>query len=170
VILSISGCAQQQSSDENKAAPAYEMKAVANVQELMESLVAHMAEDIWNSVKTEIDKDGVHEYKPKNKMEWDEVRYSAMGLAETANLLMMDGRAVDQGNWAKHSKGLMDTSLAVAKAAKEENADGVLEAGGNVYEHCKGCHDEYLQQVEKKRTGGKPAETPLTAPPGFEKK
>jgi hypothetical protein len=148
----------------------FEMKPVAEVHDIMASLVMPAADVMWKSVRVEVDQTGIHEYYPKSAEEWGEVEYAAMGLAETANLLMLEGRAVDQGNWAKYSTGLRETALVVAKAAKERNSDKVLETGGYVYENCKACHDEYLEKFAEKRGDPKPMEQPLSAPPGVQPK
>jgi hypothetical protein len=148
------------------APPATEFKAVSTTQDVMESLVAHMAQEVWDSVKIEIDEKGTHETRPRSKEEWQEVAYAARGLAEASSLLMYEGRAEDKGDWAKYVKELTDTSLAAAKAADDQDADELMTAGGNIYEVCTNCHMAYLERVEMKRTGGKPAEAPLTAPPG----
>jgi hypothetical protein len=154
------GCQQQAPSTEDK----FQMKPIADVYELMESLVAHMAQEIFDSVRIEIDDKGTHEYKPETDEQWDEIGFAAKGLAETANLLMMEGRAEDQGNWRKHSQKLIDTSLQVYKAAQDHNSDALLEAGGYVYESCTECHNEYLMTFEMRRKGTKPGEAPSTAP------
>lgn len=164
MLAALTGCVAKETPP---AEPQFEMKAVAQTQELMESLIAHMAQDIWDSVKIEIDDKGVHEYKPQSKEEWDEVRYAAKGLAETGNLLMMEGRAEDNGDWANYSKRLIERSLDAAKAADDQDADALMNAGGNIYEVCTECHNQYLEKVEMKRLGGKmPTEAPSTAPPG----
>jgi hypothetical protein len=150
--------------------PQFEFKAKATTQDIMESLIAHMAEDIWNAVKIEIDKTGIHEFKPQNKEEWQEVAYAARGLAEASTLLMYDGRAEDYGDWMKYVNELTERSLLAAKAADDQDPDELLTVGGNIYEVCTNCHMDYLERVEKKRTGGAPSEAPLTAPPGAEKK
>jgi hypothetical protein len=38
---------------------------------------------------------------PKNDREWNALRATALTLAESGNLLMMDKRARDQGDWIK---------------------------------------------------------------------
>src|SRR4030095_12690927 len=47
------------------SAPKTEFKAVANTQDVMESLVAHMAQNIWDAVKVEIDEKGTHHAQPQ---------------------------------------------------------------------------------------------------------
>jgi hypothetical protein len=136
----------------------------------MESLVAHMAQEIWDSVKIEIDEKGTHETKPRNKEEWQEVGYAARGLAEASTLLMYEGRVEDHGEWEKYVKQMVETSLEAAKAAEDQDPDALMTAGGNIYEVCTKCHETYLDKVMLKRTGGKPEEVaPLAAPPGASK-
>jgi hypothetical protein len=157
--LALSGCA---SSGE----PQVEFKAQSTTQDVMESLVAHMAQEIWDSVRIEIDDKGTHETKPKNREEWQEVAYAARGLAEASTLLMYEGRVEDQGEWAKYVKDLSEKSLLAAKAADDQDADALMTTGGDIYEVCTKCHETYLEKVQLKRTGGKPEEAPVTAPPG----
>ena len=44
---------------------------------------------------------------PKNQHDWDVLRTHALTLAESGNLLMMEGRARDQKNWIMESKMLV---------------------------------------------------------------
>ena len=143
-----------------------EFKAVATTQDVMESLVAHMAQEIWNSVSIEIDKDGVHEHKPQNKEEWQEVGYAARGLAESASLFLYEGRLEDRGDWVKYVKQLSDTAMEAAKAADDQDPEALMTAGGNIYEVCTNCHMDYLEKVELKRTGGIPEPAPAIPAPG----
>jgi hypothetical protein len=166
-ILSLSACGSEAAKTD---AATFEMKPVANVQEIMASLIMPAADVMWKSVSTVVDETGSHDYFPQDVEGWNEVEFAAMGLAETANLLMLEGRAVDQGNWAKYSTALRETALVVAQAAKAQDADKVLETGGYVYDNCRACHDEYLEQFAEKRGDSRPAETPLSAPPGVETK
>jgi hypothetical protein len=166
-ILSLSACGSEAAKKEAATPANFEIKPVAEVHDIMASLIMPAADVMWKNVRVEVDETGIHEYYPKSVEEWGDIEYAAMGLAETANLLMLEGRAVDQGDWAKFSNELRETSLVVAKAAKAQDPDKVLETGGYVYEACKGCHDKYLEQFAIKRENSKPAETPLSAPPGL---
>ena len=147
------------------AEPKTEFKALSTTQDVMESLVAHMAQEVWDAVKIEIDEKGSHETRPQNKEEWQEVAYAARGLAEASTLLMYEGRVEDRGDWEKFVKELSERSLVAAKAADDQDFDGLMTAGGDIYETCTKCHEAYLEKVEKKRTGGA-IETPVTPPPG----
>src|SRR5271154_1287317 len=45
---------------------------------------------------------------PKTQQDWNVLRMQALTLAESGNLLMMEGRARDQKNWILESKMLID--------------------------------------------------------------
>ena len=138
-VLPLAGCMQQ-------SAPPAEpvVQPVASVQDIMESLIGHMATDVFSSVGTIIDEKGTHEIAPENDEAWTEVRYAAMGLAETGNLLMMEGRAKDQEDWLLFSRQLRERSVVAAKAAEAKNPDELLDAGGQIYEVCLNCHRKYI--------------------------
>ena len=162
VILCVAGLSYGCGSSE----PTTEFKAVATTQDVMESLVAHMSQEIWTAVSIEIDKDGVHEHKPQNKDEWQEVGYAARGLAESSSLLLYDGRLEDKGDWQMYVKDLTDKALIAAKAADDQDPDALMQAGGDIYEVCTKCHEAYLEKVQMKRTGGKAEPPPAIPAPG----
>jgi hypothetical protein len=124
--------------------PATPIKPVASVKDIMESLIAHMATDVFASVGTIIDENGTREIVPENDEAWTEVAYAAMGLAETGNLLMLEGRAKDQEDWMLFSQQLVERSVAAAKAAQAKNAAELLDTGGQIYQVCENCHRKYI--------------------------
>jgi hypothetical protein len=139
LALPLAGCAQQ--GPQSSQPP---FKPVASVQDIMESLVGHMATDVFSSVGTIIDESGTKEIRPENDDAWAEVRWAAMGLAETGNLLMFEGRAKDQEDWMLFSQQLVDRSVEAAKAAEAKNPDELLDAGGRIFEVCENCHRKYI--------------------------
>jgi hypothetical protein len=146
VCLIVLGCAQQQQQSATQQPP---FKEVANVQDLMESLVAHMAEDVFASVGTIVDEKGITEIAPKTDEEWDEVAFAALGLAETGNLLMMDSRVNEKAkdrrdDWIQLSQQMIDRSVVAAEKAKAHDAEALLTAGGELYETCQECHMKYI--------------------------
>jgi hypothetical protein len=119
-------------------------KVIATMHEVMEGSVAPPVEVIWDSVSTIVDEKGIHEHFPKNDVEWEIVEHAAIALAETSNLLMMEGRAKDTGDWRKYSQQLAETSMAAAEAARAKNTDQILETGEKIYDVCTGCHRQYI--------------------------
>lgn len=118
-------------------------KPVATTLELMESLIAHAAEEYWTSVRIVMDADGVTEYVPETDEEWEEVWAAGLSLAESGNLLMMPPRAVDD-EWIRISGELVDVGVEAAAAALSRDYEQVLAAGERVYNVCVECHARYV--------------------------
>lgn len=62
---------------------------------------------------------------PKNQHDWDVLKTDALTLAESGNLLLMDGRARDQKNWVMESKMLIDLGAKAYKAAQAKDLNGI---------------------------------------------
>lgn len=149
--LVVTACTEPPSADgqspsrelqaEQRTTPPY--RPVATNLELMESLIAHSAEEYWGAVRIIIDKNGVTEYAPETDEEWEEVWAAAMSLAESGNLLMMPPRGID-AEWNRISSKLIDVSVDAAAAALSRDPDAVLEAGEQIYNVCVECHGRYL--------------------------
>jgi hypothetical protein len=90
---------------------------------------------------------------PKNDKDWNDFRGQALMLAEAGNLLMMEGRARDQGNWMKDAKMLVDVGAAAFKAAQAKNIDAVLALNDQLYAACVTCHQEYRPNYGKRQLG-----------------
>ena len=88
------------------------MTAVADVQELMATVVEPAAEVYWDAVGWIIDASGTTEIRPGSPEEWEAVRNAAFVIAESGNLLMMEGRAVDQDAWIALSRSLIGRGAA----------------------------------------------------------
>jgi hypothetical protein len=144
LLLPLSGCARQEPLPEPPP-----FKPVASNLDIMESLIGHMASDIFMSVGTIIDEQGEHEIRPENDEAWAEVRFAAMGLAETGNLLMFESRAMDQGDWMTFAAQLVDRSVDAARAAEARDPEALLDAGGRLYEVCQACHMKYIPGFEQ---------------------
>ena len=83
----------------------------------------------------------------QDEKEWDRVRRSAITLAESGNLLMMRGRARDQGDWMKDAKLLVDVGTAAYKAAQDKNAKGLAALTESLDASCTTCHKQYRPNV-----------------------
>jgi len=92
---------------------------------------------------------------PKDDREWGVLRTNALTLAESGNLLMMDRRARDQGQWIKDSKLLIDAGAAAYKAAQAKDLNAVLALNEQIYTACVTCHQEYRPNY-RRRTPEKP--------------
>jgi len=87
---------------------------------------------------------------PQNDKEWADVQRSALQLAESGNLLIMRGRARDQGEWMKDAKALVDVGAAAYKAAKAKDANALTSASQQLDATCYACHKQYRPNVHPK--------------------
>jgi hypothetical protein len=81
---------------------------------------------------------------PKTDEEWATLQNSALTLAESGNLLLLPGRAKDNGEWTKDAKALVGTGSQAFKAANSKDAKALAVIGDKIDETCEACHAKYL--------------------------
>jgi len=116
---------------------------VADVKQLMVSVLEPAAEVYWDAVGSVTDAKGTVEFAPKTAEEWDAVRNSAFVMAESGNLLMMAPRAMDSGDWMTLSRAMVDAGERAIEAAESRDPAAVFDVGALVYESCTNCHAKY---------------------------
>jgi len=80
---------------------------------------------------------------PTTDAEWTALEGQALMLAESANLLMMPGRARDQKQWMADAKLMLDAGAAAVKAAKTKKVEAVSAVSDQLLESCTSCHKHY---------------------------
>ena len=83
----------------------------------------------------------------QDEKDWDRVRRSAITLAESGNLLMLRGRARDQGDWMKDARLLVDVGTSAYKAAQDKDAKALGALTGSLDASCTTCHKQYRPNV-----------------------
>ena len=116
------------------------MHAYATTKEVIDAIVAPDSQAIFDAVAYE---NGQLTRAPRNDDQWTRLRLQALSVAEAGNLLMMQGRAKDTGDWATFSHAMSVKAAAVADAASSRNVDTFLNAGGELYDTCTACHMKY---------------------------
>ena len=116
---------------------------VASVKQIMNGIVAPASTVIFNAVSTTVTAKGIEDVAPRNDEEWAAVGNSAAALAEAGNLMMLDGRTVDRGDWVTMSKAMLEAGRASLKAVEAKSTDGLLAAGEAVNTSCDNCHRRY---------------------------
>ena len=114
----------------------------------MEWVIDANADVIWDSVKSISNAKGTTEIYPRTDAQWEAVRNSAATLVEAGNSLMIEGRTKDNQQWMKFAKQLSQSAELAPKAAQDKNKDALFDAGGDIYNACKGCHDKYANFVK----------------------
>jgi cytochrome c553 len=111
---------------------------VGSMSELMVSMIYPAANDILLL----INRGG-----PKDDKEWVALQYSAIRLAESGNVLMMRGRALNQDDWMKDAKMLVDVGASVYKAARAKDAGALAALNDSINAACTTCHKQYRPNV-----------------------
>jgi len=118
--------------------PADPFPPAASVKQLMLDLIHPSSNDILLAI---------YRGGPKDDQEWAAVRRAAMTLAESGNLLMLRGRARDQGDWMKDAKLLVDAGTAAYKAAQARDGNALAALAGALDASCTSCHKQYRPNV-----------------------
>jgi hypothetical protein len=116
---------------------------VADVQQVMATIVEPAAEVYWDAVGWIVDASGTTEIRPGSPEEWEAVRNAAFVIAESGNLLMMEGRALDQGPWIGMAEAMVDAGRRAIQAAEIRDEQAVFDMGAEVYFTCTNCHAAY---------------------------
>jgi cytochrome c553 len=97
--------------------------------------------------------------EPKSEAEWEELQGKALAVAESANLLMMPGRARDQDRWMQDAQLMLDAGRAAFRAAKAKDVAALDALNDQLYTSCTSCHQHYRPNY-----GRRPAATAPTVP------
>jgi hypothetical protein len=87
---------------------------------------------------------------PKSESEWTVLEGQALMVAESANLLMMPGRARDQKQWMADAKLMLDAGADAYAAAKKRDVNGIVLVGERLLESCTSCHKNYRPNYGRK--------------------
>lgn len=109
------------------------MRPVASVTELMNSMLIPASNALFN----------VPRQVPEDDAGWETVRNHAIVLAESGNLLLVEGRAQESEVWKSTSVALIEAGEAALKAAKARDVDAILEVGNQIIDACERCHEKH---------------------------
>jgi len=112
---------------------------VGNMKQLMIDIIYPTSDAIFY-----VDRD-----PPKTQHDWDILRTQALTMAESGNLLMMEGRARDQKNWIMESKMLIDGKA--YKAALAKDIDGIRALNDSLNAACVVCHYQYRPGYHRRK-------------------
>ena len=111
---------------------------VGTMSQLMVSMVYPAANDILLSI---------YRGAPKDDKEWAALERSSVLLAESGNVLMMRGHAVDQGQWMKDARLMVDAGAAAYKAARARDVKALTAVAEPLNASCITCHKTYRRNV-----------------------
>lgn len=176
VAGALAACGKSEPPPAAPAASASAIKLTAGIQDIMKDLIEPSAEFLWESVSSTATLEGVEEKQPRTDEEWAEVRKHAIIVAESANLILLEGRhvaregkvlddhgtpgnltaaeaeqaiAADRATYEGFGQALHDAGVAFLKAAEERNPQGILDAGETMDQVCEGCHLKFWYPGQK---------------------
>ena len=142
LLLFLSACGG--ATPEGSAIP---FTPVADTQQLMATILEPASEVYWDAVGWIVDATGTMEIRPSTPEEWEAVRNAAFVIAESGNLLMMEGRAPDGGAWMGMAQAMTEAAVRAIAVAEARDVQGVFDMGAEVYFTCTNCHAAYAVQT-----------------------
>jgi len=88
---------------------------------------------------------------PTTSEEWMALQAQTLMLAESANLLMMPDRALDQDRWMTDAMLMLEAGEAAYRAAKDRDVPGLEAVSDALYESCTTCHRDYRPNYGRPR-------------------
>lgn len=147
LLLLVSGVALGQASPVQapvapaEPAQAPTLKPIGTVDDLMMGVIWPLSDDFFYVATRDT---------PSTQEQWRLFQGKMLMLAESANLLMMPGRAWDNNGWAKDSQRLYDAGTAAFQAAKAKDVNKLLGLNEQMYAACVGCHNDYRPNYRKR--------------------
>ena len=86
---------------------------------------------------------------PKTDSEWTALEGQALMVAESANLLMMQGRARDRKQWIADAKLMLEVGADAVAAAKKKDVEAIAALSDRLMESCTTCHKTYRPNYGK---------------------
>jgi hypothetical protein len=145
LIVSIALAASMQTASPSQPAPAAARptRNVGSMSDLMVKIIYPTSDALFY----------IESRTPKNDAEWIALEGQALMLAESANLLMMPGRARDQKQWMADAKLMLEAGAAAVKFAKTKNVDAISGLSDQLLESCTSCHKHYRPGYGQKPQG-----------------
>lgn len=124
-----------------------------SMKELMNNVINPAGFAIWNASGEEETEKGTVSKVPSTPEGWAAMRNGAVQLAEAGNAMMLPGRARDDGDWMKFSRGMSEAALMTRAAIDAKDGAAVFTTGGALYETCTACHAKYYLPYVDPKTG-----------------
>ena len=152
VALFVTGIGFVIASGRSRVAPASSapaappVEAIGSTKQIMAAITGPSATVVYNAVGTIVNMEGVKEIAPQNDEEWTTVANSAAALVESGNLLLIGNRVLDNEDWVKMARDMVEKGTLALKAAEAHDKEGILESGAAINETCDNCHAKYQRQ------------------------
>ena len=153
-----------------------DLRPVVSVKELMRDMIDPIADNIFDSVGTVINKNGVVNTEPRTDQDWEKIRIGAVTIAEGAYLLKIPRPFTPPGDennstgpdaeelspaqikakleadpvlWNAKIEALRNVGLEVIEIVKRKDTKELWDAAENLDQACENCHLEYWYPGER---------------------
>ena len=123
-------------------APAYDLSL--DMKELMGHVVDPGAWAFWRASGEIETAKGAESLLPKTEEGWEAASSGAAQVAEAGNLLLIPGRAMDDGDWVRFAHAMTKAGLTARQAAETKDAKAMFTTGAALYQTCVDCHAKYV--------------------------
>lgn len=137
-LVTLVGCGREAPSGQSATPVVSEaFKPVATVKQVMLGITVPASNVVF----------AVAGEAPASDETWQAVEASALAVAESGNLLLMQPRAVDEHEWRQFALALIDAGAGAAAAARAKDVEKTGIAGDDMYTVCEQCHEKYLPKA-----------------------
>ena len=128
-----------------------------SVKDVMRHIVNPAAELYWKAAGEETSETGTVKRVPTaaDDARWNATLDAGMVLQESGNLLLMDGRRIDDDQWARRARQLVNAGVLAVAAAKARDEKLTFDAGSALYDACYACHAKYIVRPKDSLYGHK---------------
>ena len=142
-LLALLGC------EKSEPPPKPPFNASLTLPQLMDWVLDPAADGIWDAVAWISTTKGEKVIAPHTEAQWDALRNSAATLMEASNLLMLEGRAKDNGPWMTYSRRLSKAAEKTLNAIATKDTQAIFDAGSEIDNACEACHIQYAKFDQK---------------------
>ncbi len=118
--------------------PAFE--PVGSIADIMREIIYPMSDELFYVMRA----------PPETDLEWNALRRSFLVLAESGNLIMMEGRSIPRDDWMDHARELVDVSVEAYEAAGAKDLDAVRALSPRMEASCRACHEQYHPRYRRR--------------------
>ena len=114
---------------------------VGTIGELMRDIIYPLSDEFFYVMRS----------PPETDIAWSQLRRSGLMLAESGNLLMLEGRSIPQSDWMDHARELVDVSTAAYEAAESQDLEAIVALSPRLETSCRACHEQYHPRYGRRR-------------------
>ena len=113
---------------------------VGTVGELMRDIIYPLSDELFYVMRS----------PPETDYEWTQLRRSALMLAESGNLLMIEGRWIAEDDWMDHSRELVRVGEIAYEATEARDLDAIVALSPRLETSCRACHEQYHPRYRRR--------------------